>query len=123
MHETLALSEHISQSLLKRSTELTFCPLRIPSAAAAWISLMLPAANGHRAQSCPAAPVPLGTLSIATIRSDERRLSVAEAQLAFAGLATLVTPEPVAGAEALSALLERHDQRRYLEQWLTARSD
>ncbi len=56
----------------------------------------------------------------------EHRLSVTEAQLAFAALATLVTPEPVAGAEALSALLERHDQReasRYLEQWLTARSD
>jgi hypothetical protein len=33
----------------------------------------------------------------------ERRLAVAEAQLAFAALATLVTPEPVAGAEALSA--------------------
>ena len=32
----------------------------------------------------------------------EHRLSVAEAQLAFAALATLVTPEPVAGAEALS---------------------
>ncbi len=48
----------------------------------------------------------------------EHRLSVTEAQLAFAALATLVTPEPVAGAEALSALLERHDQReasRYLD--------
>ena len=56
----------------------------------------------------------------------EHRLSVTEAQLAFAALATLVTPEPVAGAEALSALLERHDQReasRYLEQWLRTRSD
>lgn len=54
----------------------------------------------------------------------ERRLSVVEAQLTFAALQTLPGSDPVAGGEALCALLERHaehDGARYLEQWLTAR--
>jgi hypothetical protein len=54
----------------------------------------------------------------------ERRLSVAEAQLAFAALQTLPESDPLPGGEALCALLERHgeqDAARYLEEWLTAR--
>ena len=51
----------------------------------------------------------------------ERRLSVAESQLAFAALQTLAGPDREPGAEALCALLERHrepEAARYLEQWL-----
>ena len=51
----------------------------------------------------------------------ERRLSVAEAQLAFAALQTLAGPKRELGAEALCALLERHhevDAARYLEEWV-----
>jgi hypothetical protein len=54
----------------------------------------------------------------------ERRLSVAEAQLAFAALQTLVGPDPLPGGEALCALLEQHceqDGARYLSEWLRAR--
>ena len=54
----------------------------------------------------------------------ERRLSVAEAQLAFAALQTLSGPDPLAGGEALCVLLEQHGERdgaRYLEEWLRAR--
>jgi len=53
----------------------------------------------------------------------ERRLSVPEAQLAFAALQTLPGPEPLAGGEALCVLLERHSEpeaARYLEDWLRA---
>jgi hypothetical protein len=53
----------------------------------------------------------------------ERKLSVADAQLAFAALQTLAGPDPLAGGEALVVLLERHregDGARYLEQWLRA---
>jgi hypothetical protein len=56
----------------------------------------------------------------------ERRLSVAEAQLAFAALANLATAEPVPGGEALCALLEHHGEREaagYLEDWLRNRGD
>jgi len=55
---------------------------------------------------------------------NERRLSVAEAQLAFAALQTLAGPEPLAGGQALCVLLERNGERdaaRYLEEWLKAR--
>ena len=51
----------------------------------------------------------------------ERRLSVTEAQLAFAALQTLAGPEREPGGEALCALLERHreiEAARYLEEWL-----
>jgi hypothetical protein len=54
----------------------------------------------------------------------ERRLSVAEAQLAFAALQTLPGSDPLAGGEALSVLLEHHgesDGAQYLEEWLRAR--
>ena len=76
---------------------------------------------GGEPERFPTAAAPFGARLI-----KERQLSVADAQLAFAALATLVTPEPVPGAEALSALLERHDEReasRYLEEWLRTRSD
>jgi len=55
---------------------------------------------------------------------NERRLSVAEAELAFAALQTLAGPEPLAGGQALCVLLERNGERdaaRYLEEWLKAR--
>ena len=54
----------------------------------------------------------------------EHRLEISEAQLAFAALATLCTSNPVAGAEALCALLERHGEQQgadYLAAWLRAR--
>jgi hypothetical protein len=54
----------------------------------------------------------------------ERRLSVAEAQLAFAALATFATAEPLPGGEALCALLEHYGEREaagYLEHWLRKR--
>jgi hypothetical protein len=54
----------------------------------------------------------------------ERRLSIADAQLAFAALATLTSQDPTAGAETLSILLERHGERRaaeYLGEWLSVR--
>jgi hypothetical protein len=54
----------------------------------------------------------------------ERRLSVAEAQLALAALQTLTGPDPRAGGEALCVLLEQHGEAnaaRYLEEWLTSR--
>ena len=53
----------------------------------------------------------------------ERRLSVAEAQLAFAALQTLGGPDREPGGEALCVLLERHHETeaaRYLEEWLQA---
>lgn len=55
---------------------------------------------------------------------NDRRLSVAEAQLTFAALQTLAGPDPLAGGEALCVLHERHGEREaagYLEQWLRAR--
>jgi len=54
----------------------------------------------------------------------ERKLSVSEAQLAFAALQTLPRADPIAGGEALSVLLEQHGERdaaRYLEEWLRGR--
>jgi len=54
----------------------------------------------------------------------ERRLDVAEAQLAFAALAALVRPDPAAGGEALSSLLEGHGEQEaaeYLGEWLRTR--
>jgi len=42
---------------------------------------------------------------------NERRLSVAEAQLVFAALQTLASSEPLAGGEALCVLLEHHGER------------
>src|SRR3977135_2930153 len=55
----------------------------------------------------------------------ERRLSVAEAQLAFAALQTLPGPHPLRGGEALCALLEQYREpegARFLEDWLRARA-
>ena len=54
----------------------------------------------------------------------ERRLSIADAQLTFAALATLTSQDPTAGAETLSILLERHGEGRaagYVGDWLSAR--
>jgi len=54
----------------------------------------------------------------------ERRLDITEAQLAFAALATLGTPDPAAGAETLCVLLERHGEQRaaeYVADWLRSR--
>jgi hypothetical protein len=54
----------------------------------------------------------------------DRHLSVVEAQLAFAALASLATPDASAGAEALGILLEHHGEHRaagYLADWLAAR--
>jgi hypothetical protein len=54
----------------------------------------------------------------------ERRLTVVEAQLVFASLASLVTPDRGAGAETLCLLLERHGERRAAEdlaEWLRLR--
>ena len=51
----------------------------------------------------------------------ERRLSVAEAQLAFAALQTLAGPDREPGGEALCALLERHHETeaaQLLKRWL-----
>ena len=56
----------------------------------------------------------------------ERRLSIAEAQLTFAALATLPSQDPTAGAETLSVILEHHGERRaaeYVDGWLSARGD
>jgi hypothetical protein len=48
---------------------------------------------------------------------NERRLSVAEAQLVFASLQTLAGPEPLAGGEALCVLLERSGEREAPAIW------
>ncbi len=56
----------------------------------------------------------------------ERRLNIADAQLAFAALATLTSEDPTAGAETLSVLLEHHGERRaaeYVGAWLSARGE
>jgi hypothetical protein len=55
----------------------------------------------------------------------DRRLNIAEAQLAFAALATLVGPDPAPGAEALCRLLDRHGEHEaaeYVAEWLRSRS-
>lgn len=54
----------------------------------------------------------------------EHRLSIVEAQLVFAALASLVTPDPSAGAQTLGTLLERHGEHRAardLSGWLRGR--
>lgn len=54
----------------------------------------------------------------------ERRLDIGEAQLAFAALARLGTLDPIAGADALRVLLERHGEPRaaeYVRRWLSSR--
>lgn len=54
----------------------------------------------------------------------ERHLSIVEAQLAFTAIASLVTPDPDAGAETLCMVLERHGERRAaqdLADWVRAR--
>jgi hypothetical protein len=51
----------------------------------------------------------------------ERRLSIIEGQLVFAALATLASPDPLPGREALETLLEHHgehDGARHLGIWL-----
>jgi hypothetical protein len=51
-------------------------------------------------------------------------LGLADAQLAFAALGTLGTADPVAGAETLCMLLERHGEpkaARYLGDWVRER--
>jgi hypothetical protein len=55
----------------------------------------------------------------------ERRLDIGEAQLVFAALARLGTLDPIAGAEALRVLLERHGEPQaaeYVGRWLSSRS-
>lgn len=53
----------------------------------------------------------------------ERRLSLTEAQLTYAALQALATAEPIAGGEALAAVLEQHgelDAARRLTEWLSS---
>lgn len=42
--------------------------------------------------------------------ASERRLSLADAQLAYAALQALASTGPLAGGEALAAILEQHDE-------------
>jgi hypothetical protein len=54
----------------------------------------------------------------------EHRLDIREAQLAFAALGMLATPDPAAGAETLCVLLERHGEQRaaeYVGDWIRSR--
>jgi hypothetical protein len=54
----------------------------------------------------------------------ERRLTVTEAALCFAALQSLRSEDPVAGADALCALLEHHDEATaagYLGDWIQRR--
>ena len=79
------------------------------------VLLVLAVADRNR---YPAAAARFGARLVA-----ERKLSVSEAQLAFAALQTLAEPGPLAGGEALSVLLEQHGERdaaRYLDEWLSA---
>jgi hypothetical protein len=67
----------------------------------------------------PAAAAPFGSRFVS-----ERRLDVAEAQLAFAALAALVRSDSMAGGEALCALLEDHGEHKaaeYLGNWVRVR--
>jgi hypothetical protein len=67
----------------------------------------------------PAAAARFGSRLVA-----ERRLAIAEAQLAFAALAALPTSEPLAAGEALCVLLERHGEHQaaqHLGEWLQLR--
>ncbi|MGZ6575494.1 MAG: hypothetical protein ACXVFQ_21060 [Solirubrobacteraceae bacterium] len=80
------------------------------------VLLVLAAAAPHR---YPPAAARFGARLVV-----ERKLSVAEAQLAFAALQTLPGSDPLAGGEALCVLLQRHEERdaaRYLEERLNAR--
>jgi hypothetical protein len=80
------------------------------------VLLVLAVADADR---YPAAAARFGVRLVA-----ERKLSVGEAQLAFAALQTLPESDPLAGGEALVVLLEQHDETnaaRYLDEWLRAR--
>lgn len=82
------------------------------------VRVLLVLASGDRARY-PAAAARFGSRLII-----ERRLSIAEAQLALAALATLVEVDPAAGAEALCGLLERHGENsaaEYVAEWLRGR--
>lgn len=55
----------------------------------------------------------------------ERRLSLTEAQLTYAALQALASPEPLSGGEALAAVLEHHGEVRAanrLTEWLSSRA-
>jgi hypothetical protein len=57
--------------------------------------------------------------------ASERRLSLAEAQLTYAALQALASTEPLAGGEALTAVLEQHgelDAASRLTAWLGSHS-
>ena len=89
-------------------------PIQLPDA----IRILLVLATGDR-DRFPAAAARFGARLVS-----ERGLSVVEAQLAFAALAALITPEPDAGATTLCMVLERHGERRaagFVADWLRAR--
>lgn len=82
------------------------------------IRILLVIANGEP-DRFPAAAARFGSRLVS-----EHRLDIIEAQLAFAALATLQTSDPVAGAETLCLVLERHGERRAAEHvgaWLSSR--
>lgn len=82
------------------------------------IRILLVLANGEP-DRFPAAAARFGSRLVS-----EHRLSIAEAQLAFAALATLGTSDPAAGAETLCLVLERHGEQRaadYVGAWLSSR--
>jgi hypothetical protein len=86
-------------------------PIQLPDA----IRILLVLATGDP-DRFPAAAARFGARLVG-----EHRLSVLEAQLVFAALASLITPDPRAGAETLCMLLERHGEARaaeYLADWL-----
>ena len=66
-------------------------------------------------------PFPAAAARFGARLVSERRLSVTEAQLAFAALQTLPSADRDSGGEALCALLEHHGETEaadYLQQWL-----
>jgi len=82
-----------------------------------------PAPRRARARNQRARPVPrrrtAARFGARLVR--ERRLSVVEAQLAFAAPQTLPSPDRDSGGEALCALLEHHretEAAEHLQQWL-----
>lgn len=55
----------------------------------------------------------------------ERRLSLTEAQLTYSALQVLTSSEPLAGGEALAAVLEHHGELQAsnrLGEWMTSRA-
>lgn len=83
------------------------------------VLLVLAAADADRYPPADADRYPPAAARFGARLVAQRKLSVAEAQLAFAALQTLAGPEPFAGGEALVVLLEQHregDGARYLEE-------